>query len=130
MALNKPRLNDNDDNGYRKRRAFDPKTVAVLITAILGPAGIVGISNYFTDPNIQMQADLYDLKEQVKVNEKMATANTGQIAARTARVEEYIKTHDREESLRQQLIDQELEFIKKQLDTILRNQERILNSKK
>ena len=49
------RQTDADDEGRIKRRMFDAKTVILLLTAILGPGGVVGYMNYTTDPNIQLQ---------------------------------------------------------------------------
>ena len=109
-----------------RRKAWDLKTIAVLVAAVLGSGGITGWIQSNINPNIQLQNRINVVEEQVKINEKMATANTGQIAARTERVERYIESHKIEEELRQKLIDKELDIIKDILSRIEDNQRILL----
>lgn len=96
------------DDGYAKRRLFDLRTIQILLMALIGTGGTTGIISYLTDPNIRIQS---------KVNEheiKIVDLNK-EVELRTMRMENYVKSHNEKEELRQQLNDKEFEHIKELL---------------
>ena len=103
------------DDGYQKRKVFDIKTIIVIMTALFGSSGITGLTSYLTDPNIELQT---------KVNTVEST-----LEMRTMRTENYIKAHDEETQLKQQLIDKEFEHIKELLLEIKADVKVIKNNK-
>jgi hypothetical protein len=112
------RNNDNDDNGYKKRRIFDFKSVAILLAAIVGPTGVVGLMNAMTDPNITLQSRIQAVEARQSGQELKSIQIESKLEQRTMRVENYIKNQEEANKLRQKITDQELEHIKTLLKEI------------
>lgn len=100
------------NNGYAKRRFFDLKTSILIITAMFGTGGITGLTSYLTDPNIRVQTKVESLNTISQKHELRITTIAGELERRKMRMENYVKTQEDKEELKQQLIDQEFKHIK------------------
>jgi len=117
------------DAGYEKRRLFDLKTIIVILTAMFGTGGITGLTSYLTDPNIKVQAKVETLDTKTQSHELKIADITGKVQQGAMRMEYYIKSHNDEEQLKQQLIDKEFEHIKELLIEIKADVKAIKNGK-
>jgi len=115
-----------DDSGYNKRRVFDIKTIIVIMTALFGSSGITGLTSYLTDPNIELQMKVSAIEQEEKLH---YTEITAKAENQDTRMENYIKAHDNEVQLRQQLTDQEFEHIKELLQEIKTDVKSIKNGR-
>lgn len=106
------------DDGYEKRRAFDYKTMLVIMTALVGSGGVTGLISAFTDPNVK-------LGMRVDTIESAVTQNTTRAIRNYDTIEAYIKTHEKEETLKDQIVSGEFEHLKDLLNEIKNDQEEI-----
>lgn len=114
------RKSDNGDEieGYKKRRMFDPKTLYIFMAALIGPAGVTGIINSYTDPNIKLQSRIETVEIETKSQSINILGLKGKVAKREMRVENYIKSHDVATDLRQRINDTNVEHIMELLKEI------------
>ncbi len=99
------------NNGYDKRRWIDARTAYLVIAMIIGSGGTTGLTSYFTNPNIGTQVQVHN--HELKIADLTAT-----IERQIMRTENYIKSHDDEGDLKQQIVDSEFRHIRDLLSEI------------
>lgn len=121
------RENDNSEQVYKKRRMLDTKTLYVIVAALVGPAGVTGLINAYTDPNVKQQARIETLETRNSSQDLGINGNKSEIAKQKMRVENYIVGHDEQVKLRQQITDKEFEHIRQLLIEIKDDVKQIKN---
>ena len=95
------RKQDNDKNGYAKRRFFDLKTIILLTTVVGSTGGTTGLVSYLTDPNIVVQEKVDRVVVVAQKHELKLTTLGSEVKLKSMRMENYITAHAEEVKLSQ-----------------------------
>ncbi len=103
------REKDSDEEGYSKRSPLQKRGYQGLIIAsmIIGPTGITGLMNAYTDPNIKLQSRIEQTETKNTAQDLEITGLTAKDREREMRVENYIKAHSEAQALRQQMTEKD-----------------------
>jgi len=115
--MGRTRSNDNNEDGAKRRSLLQRQSTQLIMLAsvIIGPAGITGLINAYTDPNVKQQSRIEQLEIESSSQKLKINSNKSKMEQQNMRMENYISGHEEQEKLRQQLNDKEFEHIRQLL---------------
>ena len=117
--MSQSRRADPNGDGYKQRSAFEKyKLVVFVVAAIVGPTGITGLMNAYTDPNIKLQGRVDAVEVKQGSQDLLLNGVKGKQALREMRVENYIKSHNETVQLRQEMTDKDIKHMMELLNEI------------